>query len=380
MEQLLQSFALILAQRYLAISIQGSFATGLVPLAHEAYDLYNVGIQQDNEAMQTEAMRAVDQIRKLCAFTVTLKADGSAAIKRNTNVGLGFYERSATSFLVFVDNPGGGPAELDLVAETDGFQCELPYKLAIKEGIFFRYAVGFIRSPEAGRWDELGLRLTGATGDATVVMRDIEVERLHEVQLDIQDEAGDDVTAAIVFRDRFGTPMPAGPDRLGQDFAFEEQIYRTSGQSVSLPAGEIEMIVSHGPEYQIERRTVTITADAPNKVAIKLRRWVDLEQMGLYSGDVHVHAHGGRYVRRGATGVTPAELYPHLTGEDLNFNHVLNLAVGDYEHQREFFSAEPDPLSSGRHWMKYDIEISGRGFGGHHLGHAVLLNGSQSLE
>ena len=56
----------------------------------------------------------------------------------------------------------------------------------------------------------------------------------------------------------------------------------------SVPAGTYAILVERGKEYFPESRSVTVeNADVP--VTIRLRRWINMEEKGWYSGDTHVH-------------------------------------------------------------------------------------------
>jgi hypothetical protein len=58
--------------------------------------------------------------------------------------------------------------------------------------------------------------------------------------------------------------------------------------AVELEPGEYTVVAERGKEYFPARQTVRL-ADAPVKVTLKLRRWIDMAARGWYSGETHVH-------------------------------------------------------------------------------------------
>lgn len=57
---------------------------------------------------------------------------------------------------------------------------------------------------------------------------------------------------------------------------------------VKLPHGKYEITAERGKEYFPQTRRVTIGAE-PVKLQFRLKRWVNMAELGYYSGDTHVH-------------------------------------------------------------------------------------------
>src|SRR5262249_49160987 len=102
----------------------------------------------------------------------------------------------------------------------------------------------------------------------------------------------------------------------------------------------------------------------------RLQRWIDPAKLGWYSGDHHVHASGCAHYDTPTQGVFPQDMIRHILGEGLNVGAVLTWGPGFY-FQKQFFEGKDHRLSSSRHLMHYDIEVSG--FPSSHAGHLVLL-------
>lgn len=71
-----------------------------------------------------------------------------------------------------------------------------------------------------------------------------------------------------------------------------------------LPPGKYTLMVERGKEYLTAEQAVEVS-DAPLKVKIKLKRWIDMAAKGWYSGDTHVHR-------------TLADLPTAMLADDLN--------------------------------------------------------------
>lgn len=71
----------------------------------------------------------------------------------------------------------------------------------------------------------------------------------------------------------------------------EPVMYQTSGDfSIKMPIGRWHISIEHGNEYIPVEEEIVVTGneDQLAKTYI-LKRWIDLPQLGWYSGDVHVH-------------------------------------------------------------------------------------------
>jgi len=191
-----------------------------------------------------------------------------------------------------------------------------------------------------------------------------------EVVLEVIDDDGQPTTAHFVFRDGLGRVYPSRSRRLAPDFFFHDQVYRHSGESIMLPAGEYEVTYGRGPEYLVDTRRVSVPDSASHKESFRLRRWIKLTDYGWYSGDHHVHAAGCKHYEAPAEGVLPVDMMRHILGEDLNVGCVLSWGPCWY-HQKQYFEGDLNQLSTDRYLMRYDVEVSG--FPSQHAGHLCLL-------
>ncbi len=191
-----------------------------------------------------------------------------------------------------------------------------------------------------------------------------------EVRLDVVDDDGQPTTGQFVFTDNNGRVYPARSRRLAPDFFFHDQVYRHDGESITLPPGEYNATYTRGPEYKIQRRSVTIPEKAKHTESFRLERWIKLTDYDWYSGDHHVHAAGCAHYEAPTEGVTPNDMMRHILGEDLNVGCVLSWGPCWYA-QKEFFDGKVHELSTNNYKMRYDVEVSG--FPSSHAGHLCLL-------
>jgi TolB protein len=138
--------------------------------------------------------------------------------------------------------------------------------------------------------------------------------------------------------------------------------FHTAGHSVtSVPAGSLAIEITHGPEYRVERRQVSITAGAITTVRVALRRLDDLAARGWFGGDLHVHMNYG-----GAYRSDPAHLAAQARAEDLAL--VENLIVNKEGRVPDvgYFRGSLDPVSTASTVIKHDQEFHTSYWG--HLG------------
>ncbi|MDZ4817709.1 MAG: CehA/McbA family metallohydrolase [Planctomycetota bacterium] len=191
-----------------------------------------------------------------------------------------------------------------------------------------------------------------------------------EVTLEVLDHDGKPTTGQFVIRDQRQRIYPVRTRRLEPDFFFHDQIYRHSGESVTLPPGEYEFMYTRGPEYRELKRKVIVGNDKKQKESFRLERWAHLAKHGWYSGDHHIHGAGCSHYESPTQGVSPESMMRHILGEDLNVGCVLSWGPCWYA-QKEFFDGQVHPLSKSDYVMRYDVEVSG--FPSSHAGHLCLL-------
>lgn len=117
-----------------------------------------------------------------------------------------------------------------------------------------------------------------------------------ELRLTVVDEDGSTVWARVEVRGPDGQmrqPADAIRDRSATNRAVGEPWYvggflAQGPQTLELPAGDYRVVAERGPEYRRFDETVTV-GDEPVERQIQLERWIDMNALGFYSGDFHIH-------------------------------------------------------------------------------------------
>lgn len=242
-------------------------------------------------------------------------------------------------------------------------------------GLEVEYRVVQLYSRDAGRREAV-LRFNVGQGSQDLGFRnELPVHFLCRpstaVVLRVADVDGSPTTAAFLITDARGRVHPAQTRRAAPDFGFHPQVYRADGESISLPAGTYDVEVTRGPEYLPLRTQLTVSAaDRSQTAAFKLKRWIDPAAAGWWSGDHHIHAAGCAHYESPAEGVLPEHMMRHIVGEDLKVGCCLTWGPCWY-FQKQFFEGRPHALSTEKHILRYDVEVSG--FPSSHCGHLMLL-------
>src|ERR1700722_7489014 len=241
-------------------------------------------------------------------------------------------------------------------------------------GLPVEYQLLEVYSPDAGqRSAEISFNVGQGTQDIGFrndILVLFHAQPEHQINLHMVDETGRPTMASLTIRDRSNRVYPNPSKRLAPDFFFQPQIYRSDGESISLPPGDYTIVSTGGPEYRAQTTEVSVDSTNPQELSFKLDRWVDPAEFGWYSGDSHVHAAGCSHYQNPAEGVLPKDMMRQIQGEKLNIGAVLTWGP-DYYYQKQFFSGHDDPLSQSKSRMHYDLEVSG--FPSSHAGHLVLL-------
>lgn len=241
-------------------------------------------------------------------------------------------------------------------------------------GLALEYRIVELYSRDVGRRDAELVFDIGAGSPAASLNFSFRCEPAVEVVLDVLDDDGSPTTAEFVFEDAHHRIYPAPSRRLAPDFFFQNQIYRHSGESVMLAAGKYTVRYGRGPEYLRSERTIEVPRAVSHREQFRLKRWINLADLGWYSGDHHIHAAGCAHYDAPSEGVQPSDMLRHILGEDLNVGCVLSWGPCWY-YQKQYFEGTVHKLSRSRNLMRYDVEVSG--FPSSPCGHLCLLRLSE---
>ena len=246
-------------------------------------------------------------------------------------------------------------------------------------GVLLEYQIIQIYSRDAGQRSAVvefsvgqGTQDLGFRSD---LMTSFKCAKSTPVAFEILDEHDNPTTASLEIRDTLGRVYPAQTKRLAPDFSFHPQVYRTSGETLTLPTGNFKITCARGPEYHPQTQEVVITGQ-PQTVRFALKRWIDPASFGWWSGDHHIHAAGCAHYKKPTEGVHAPDMMKHCLGEDLKVG--ANLTWGPcFDYQKQFFTGKDDSVSQYPYLLRYDIEVSG--FGSHQSGHLCLLRLEQQM-
>ena len=192
----------------------------------------------------------------------------------------------------------------------------------------------------------------------------------HPVKLSILDDDHTPATASLTIKDANGNIFPSQAKRLAPDLFFESQIYRSDGDTIYLPDGTYTVEYTRGAEYLKGIKKFEIKSTPGQVLAVQLKRWINPNNRGYFSGDSHIHASGCSHYTSPTQGVKPDDLIYHVIGEGVNVACILIWGRG-YDYQKQFFEGKDNKLSNSKNLMHYDMEISV--FPSGHAGHLVLL-------
>ncbi|MEO8138833.1 MAG: CehA/McbA family metallohydrolase, partial [Gemmatimonadota bacterium] len=149
---------------------------------------------------------------------------------------------------------------------------------------------------------------------------------------------------------------------------YELSYFHTPGAStLTVPAGKVTIVVTHGLEYGVARQSVTLPKDARTPVTIRLIRLISLP--GWTSGDLHVHMNYGGHYR-----ATPTTLALQARAEGLNVVENLIVNKEDRVPDVSYFTGRPDPVSTPDFLLLHDQE-----FHTSYWGHTGVLGLSRNL-
>jgi hypothetical protein len=234
-------------------------------------------------------------------------------------------------------------------------------------GLELEYRVLQVYCRDAGeRTGMLSVKLGAQSSESTITFLS---KPSTSVTFQVRDEYGKPCMGCFEIRDKRGRVYPSMAKRLAPDFFFQSQIYRESGESIRLPAGQYTVKCSRGPESIPETQMLNVS-DKPAMVSYQVKRWIDPSLSGWWSGDHHIHAAGCAHYEKPTEGVHPPDMMRHCLGEDLKVGCCLTWGPC-FDYQKRFFSGRPDAVSKLPYLLRYDVEVSG--FGSHKSGHLCLL-------
>lgn len=138
----------------------------------------------------------------------------------------------------------------------------------------------------------------------------------------------------------------------GKRFAYVEPEF-----TLPLAAGRYEMEVAKGMEYEPGTVAFEVEPGSVPRLEVGVKRWIDMNQRGWFSGDTHVHF------------LSPGAALLEGRAEDLNVVNILATKWGEFYSNVADFTGAPSKESDAGHIVYVNEEARHA-----HLGHTNLLN------
>lgn len=151
----------------------------------------------------------------------------------------------------------------------------------------------------------------------------------NEIRIRVNGAAGEPVRARLEVRGSNGRMYQPGGIvserakriRFGDDHPYVGSFLADGECRVEVPPGRYFVVAERGLEYERLERSV----DAPASIVFANRRWIDMNKLGWWSGDLHVHR-------------TSEELVPMMLTEDVNLG--VNFTIWN---KRSWWRDKPVP-------------------------------------
>ncbi len=175
--------------------------------------------------------------------------------------------------------------------------------------------------------------------------------------LELRDETETPIDARVSVLDPISGHCfaPADPtEAVYESWSGHRFFYARDRVEVIVPLGPVRVLVAKGPEYSYRDEVIEVVRNRTHTV--RLRRLIDPNEFGWFSGDTHVHqAHGGA----GAIyTIDDQEMARVSRAEDLNVTCVLTNGPN--------FNGGIDPAGDARHLIHYGMEYRSALYG--HMG------------
>lgn len=239
--------------------------------------------------------------------------------------------------------------------------------------------------PEEQSSSLLGFRAAGAAEAKFLHAVSLAPRAWGHLALDVRDEHGESTPALVRLATREGNRLwePAGAvdlraclnevvphlSLLGRGYMFylpgdNRGRYWIVAKplEMTLPTGDWELRVVHGPEYKPIQQTLHVEADQWTRREIRLERWTNMPAQGWYSGDDHIHA-------RLLNSEDAENLLNYARAADVHVANILEMGdhLRTYYLQRGF--GPNFRVHHGDHWL-----VPGQEDPRSMLGHAIGLN------
>jgi hypothetical protein len=150
----------------------------------------------------------------------------------------------------------------------------------------------------------------------------------------LDDKTGRPVAASLLITDGDGNPLEIEGEHSHVEYLGKRRCYVDGDFFLNARPSRLVIDIRRGLETLPLHTEVDLTQHGSEPLTFRLRRWIDMRELGYLSGDTHVH-----YLSQSAS-------HLQMRAEDLK---VLNLLVSDFTSDREKFTGKLDEVSTPGH-------------------------------
>lgn len=158
-------------------------------------------------------------------------------------------------------------------------------------------------------------------------------------------------------------------NKLTNPYTGTTQFYVDGTATVTVPAGQVEILVQKGPEYQPVRLQLHPLSGDSVAHTIALDRWVNMPARGWYSADDHIH------IQRPHPDLNP-RIIQQMQAEDIHVANLLQMGkVLNFEIAPQYQFGKGGHYQIGNHILAAGQENPRT----HYLGHTITLGASEPV-
>jgi hypothetical protein len=150
----------------------------------------------------------------------------------------------------------------------------------------------------------------------------------------LDDKTGQPVAATLVLSDGDGKPIEVEGRHSHVQYLGKRRCYVDGAFVLNARPSRLRVELRRGLETLPLQSEVDLTQHGNGPLSFRLKRWIDMRDLGYQNGDTHVHF------------LTQEQAHLQMRAEDLN---VLNLLVSDFTNDKEKFTGKLDPVSTPEH-------------------------------
>lgn len=176
----------------------------------------------------------------------------------------------------------------------------------------------------------------------------------------LDDKTGTPVAATLLISDGEGKPLEIEGRHPHVQYLGKRRCYVDGAFTLNARPSRVVIELRRGLETLPLKTEVDLAQHGSEALTFRLRRWIDMRELGYQNGDTHVHL------------LSQSQAHLQMRAEDLN---IVNLLVSDFTNDREKFTGKVDTVSTPGHTV-----FVGQESRDWQHGHVILLGISRIVE